>query len=578
MVTNLLKLLRPSSIPHLVSDVEKAKYFILKLQEITSETHMRVASRILNDSEYGIEYFRNAEKSRRWKTTKPKACGIQIGNLLNFGDEDLQGLWVHIRMVTTDAAWSASGDSNNQLLEHFAATSIEIVKRMCELWIDKKDELSSHSQITILKELSNPRNQPFPMPPFSPVEKRIQHITGGSFMTECMRVEIEEYCLELGKTLQAPVFDSSEATSMTNQTEEHTSITDPDDGCLSHSDSAEDIVTDQTKEDVVGRPVTFGSEFHETGGQGLSAEEMAAVMESDNQSTQEMLDILQATGSDLIASKYNTEESTAIATCGTRGMLKYTAIRLAREEKIIMNGIWALQQQLARKEQDFNDLKVQLKQAEDKRALFMQINASLRSKAAEVEELAEQIVEKENENNSLAAESLGRSNSSSSWRQAVSHDNSTAVGGLGLRWTPDFSVKPGALNSQLQVKNGPASTPLRGPSSVKSAVAKESSTTIEPKPAVSVQLNTRPSDLSVKDGDSNFQPQVSNGSARPSGRSSSVKRLIGMEAQSTMKPESEASIYSTTDTPDALSPGNTEDGIAPDRNTPAESDEESESS
>jgi hypothetical protein len=52
MVANLVNLLHPFSIARLDSDVDKAKSFILKLQEITVETHMRVAFRILNYSPY----------------------------------------------------------------------------------------------------------------------------------------------------------------------------------------------------------------------------------------------------------------------------------------------------------------------------------------------------------------------------------------------------------------------------------------------------------------------------------------------------------------------------------------------
>jgi hypothetical protein len=138
--------------------------------------------------------------------------------------------------------------------------------------------------------------------------------------------------------------------------------------------------------EVVGRPITFGSEFEETGGRGLGDKAMAEVMEVDGNSRGDVVRAFETTIASVVEARYLAEEGIAMSTMTAKGLAKYAVLRLAREQEAINDAIWRLNEILRENQSEVAELNVLIRKEEEKHRFLADLNTKVSGSFDEVDE------------------------------------------------------------------------------------------------------------------------------------------------------------------------------------------------
>jgi hypothetical protein len=137
--------------------------------------------------------------------------------------------------------------------------------------------------------------------------------------------------------------------------------------------------------EVVGRPLAFGSEFTETGGVGLGAKSLTEIMDLNERSRDEVIEVLEETGDSLLQHPFVSEEAIAMACMGARAMARYAILRLERDNAAIMEAIWRLQRVVDENEAELAEIKSHIAQELEKRKFFDDLSSRMTATHSNIE-------------------------------------------------------------------------------------------------------------------------------------------------------------------------------------------------
>jgi hypothetical protein len=315
---------------------------------------------------------------------------------------------------------------------------------MVKLWSKSQAELSTHSQVSIFKELSA-RMLASEWPPFNMSGKHASTFRPGVYTPQ----KIHDF-LEMGFKTRAREFENKEA---------EESESDTDDGDDSHDkgdidmDSDEENIDKDTDEEnidetierqiddalldtnIVGRPMTFGSEFEETGGTGLGRKAMTDIMDMEDESRGQIVEVLEETADSILGHPYSAEEAEAIAAMGARAIAKYAKLRLERENYAINDAIWRMQQIVDENKAEIEELDTRIAQEIEKRKFFDKLTTQMTGSYTSIDDKAENL-------NKLTGAVVDDEDTPKkiSWKDRVKIAQQKAQHGIGMHWK--YTPKP----------------------------------------------------------------------------------------------------------------------------------------
>jgi hypothetical protein len=457
----ILSAVRPPVFRSSSTEFKNAHGLVDSLMETIIKGHTRLATHFLNNTKYGREFRQLLDKNRRLKAKRPELDLDKITDTLALPVGIVRALWYPLASVVSPSLWEEkdSGDSDEQDSEYAAETdtptisrfrilSAKIVMQLALLWSEAKQEINSHGQITIFKQLtplatsSIGEAHEWPQPDFSqaalrhfrkgvykptnldsfleksfarifgpqdseetnegedkdsddvepPVEPRQTQNTmeteaaGTQSMTETSSMQETQSTQETHSTQETSHASNAESLATQNPGSTDTPAVDIRPGSPITIVDDDDDVTELDRIEVVGRPITFGSEFEESGGRGLGDKAMAEVMEVDDNSRGDVVRAFDTTISSVVETRYLAEEGIAMSTMTAKGLAKYAVLRLAREQEAINDAIWRLNEILRENQSEVAELNVLIRKEEEKHRFLADLNTKVTDSFDEVDE------------------------------------------------------------------------------------------------------------------------------------------------------------------------------------------------
>jgi hypothetical protein len=411
MLVTILSIVRPPILHSSAAELKDVQDMLLGLFNTIIRAHLRLTTHFITNTAYGSQYYETAEKNRRHKTKLPDLDVATIDNTLNLPVAVVRVLWYPLAAVVPAHLWESA---DTEILCQFRTNSAEIVSKTARVWSAVQDELSSHVQLSILKDLS-PILFTNEWPPFSATGKMVRFLQNGVFAPQNVDAFLDQAFRPRDEADDSSD-TSSEAPSETAQNSEDlagsgqvagTTQADGEDrhghpGPQAPPADKENVsevadidrvikkqINDALKSvDVQGRPLTFGSEFEETGGRGIGRKAMTEIMELNTANRDEIVQVLQDTGDSLLASEtcFRTEESDAIATMSARANAKYAILRLERDNSAIMEAIWRMQQIVDQNATVLDEIKARIAKEVQKQKYFDKLSAEMVESSAAIDE------------------------------------------------------------------------------------------------------------------------------------------------------------------------------------------------
>jgi hypothetical protein len=381
MIKAILALVRPPHFRATAGELNDAQHLILSLQGTVMRTHMRLTTHFIKNTDYGREFFEEAEKRRRSKLKLPELDVMRVMENLEVSVAVVRTVWYPLAAVVPVALWHPidTVDSDFEECETDTPTvalfrffSAEIVAKTARVWTASQQELRPHVQVAILKDISTILRAS-PWPPlvvtgnslrifrkgiYAPdnIDKFFDQVFQPKDATAETRPEEESQELD-DKQLDGP----TEGQPKGNLTQASTKTTVAMPSAARNTqpkafdvdfdtDGPEDIDAVIEKQinaalesvGMTGRRSEFGTEFSETGGRGPGAMAMTELI--DQRMTQNVLDVLADTSDALLNHPYVAEDAMAVSSMCAGATAKYVQLRLEHENTAIMEAIWRLQQ------------------------------------------------------------------------------------------------------------------------------------------------------------------------------------------------------------------------------------------
>jgi hypothetical protein len=360
MLNELIETLRPSSLQHALTDFQDISSLVLKLQQTIAESHIKLAILFLNKTNQGRDYVRNVANRRAKKLKILDVDYKVLAAAMPFERTLIRILWFPLRAVACDEAWKdvdekpaneyqgqAQAFPGTEEVKRFRQWTIEYVAALSRILSthNTQPELSVHAQINIFRQLSKPRfGQSIQWPTFDFSERRIRQIQDGNYINASTRDSIESFLEDLEQRLEKRLIPDDAANA-------------DDDGNL---DAFKPITVD-------ARPITLGSEYQETGGEGMhGTSSMEAVYDCNLNATQKLKAVLEGGLCELTERTDSErgeipEELIDVATLGPQALVRYAALQMEREGNIIMRIICELDNILAKNKKERDGLAAQLR-------------------------------------------------------------------------------------------------------------------------------------------------------------------------------------------------------------------------
>jgi hypothetical protein len=468
MLGTILSIVRPTVVRASATEQADAQQLLDQLFGAISKTHMRLTTYFLEDTDYGRNYWRQLCISRKSKIKGPQLEGDLVIDCLDFPAIALRSVWFPLAATVPSGlwtakecldgqAWSSFAEADTPNLARFRQLSAEIVIKMAKLWSKTQLELSTHSQTGIFKEMSA-RMLPSEWPSFNVSGKHLQSFRPGVYIPAKVYDFLDNGLK--GRALQFKVVRGEVEPEDSEEDSEDETNKEPDEDQMTPNErspssqqsgdtdmSIGDDNLDKTIEhqideallatEVVGRPMVFGSEFEETGGTGLGRKAMTEMLDLEEDSRSQVVEVLEETGESILGYPYSAEEAEAIAAMGARGIAKYAKLRLERENIAINDAIWRMQRIVNDNQTEIEDLDNRIAEEVEKRKYFDQLTSQMTGSYTAIDEKAETLKRL----TGAVVEDDSDSPKKLPWKERVKIAQQKAQVGVGMQWK--YTPKPG---------------------------------------------------------------------------------------------------------------------------------------
>jgi hypothetical protein len=357
-------------------------------------------------------------------------------------------LWEPIDTVDSD---SEEWETETSTVAFFRGFSAEIIAKTARVWTSSQHELSTHIQLAILKDLS-PTLLTGDCPQLVVTSKFLRFFQKGVYVPDNLNAffdkvfqpkapvvekEPEEVTKEqpdkrLGPEGQPEEQSEDTPTPGSTQTTEDT----PSPVEQTNLKSSEmDLDTDALKDidaviqsqinaalqsiEVTSRPITFGSEYPETGGRGAGVKSMTDIMDHHETHSEKVAEVLDDIGDALLKHPYCTEEASAVSSMCAGAAAKWAILRLEQENVAVMEAIWRLQQIIDNNETVLAEIRSRIAVQLEKRKFWDNLNARMLGTYSDIHSETDVLnkmegTELEQEEHHEAGQGTGRS-----WRERV---------------------------------------------------------------------------------------------------------------------------------------------------------------
>jgi hypothetical protein len=390
LIKAILAMVRPLRFRATAGELKDAQDLIQSLQGTVMRTHMRLTTHFIKNTEYGRDFFQVAEKRRRGKAKLPELDVKRVIENLEVSVAVVRTLWYPLAAVVPVALWypvdfadsdGEEWETETPTVAFFRCLSAKIVAKTARLWTASHQELSTHVQVAILKDISETLHAK-EWPQLVVTGQSLRFFRKGIYAPD----NIDEFfdkvfqpkdALALADTLaeqdsqelpdkqllgalDGPTEEPAEG----NLTQASTQNTEPTPSAAgntsapgntqskasdvdSDTDGPQDIDAVIEKQinaalesvEVSGRPIEFGSEFSETGGRGVGAKAMTEIMDHHEAVTHNALEVLDDASDALLNHPYVAEEAMAVSSMCPGAIAKWLYLRLDHENTAIMEAI-----------------------------------------------------------------------------------------------------------------------------------------------------------------------------------------------------------------------------------------------
>jgi hypothetical protein len=327
MIKFILSIVRPPGIRPTSTELKDAQEVILSLGSTLMHAHMRLITHFLQNTAYDREYYETAEKRRRSKLKLPELDVDRIVEVLDLPKPVLKAIWYPLAAVVPSAPWepietaasdNEEWDSNTPTIAVFYGISAEIVAKTSRVWSATQQELSTHIQVAVLKDVLATLFS-CKWPQFVVTNKQLRFFQKGAYTPENIDAFFDKVFKPPAKSVsddedsdtptptstrdsdtaiasQQPdtmtATASQDSETLAGQDSTTTEIRQTAELKLSQSDletNMDAVIQSQISEalvsaEVVNLPMIFGSEFTETDGFGLSQKSMTEIMDLNERS------------------------------------------------------------------------------------------------------------------------------------------------------------------------------------------------------------------------------------------------------------------------------------------------------
>jgi hypothetical protein len=372
MVKTILGIVRPPGIRATAGELKEVQDLILSLLGTVMHAHMRLTTHFIKNSDYGREFYETVEKRRRSKLKVPELDVDKIFDILDLSVAVVRTVWYSLAAVVPMTLWEPfdtidsdceEWETETPVVTFFRGISAEIVAKTARLWTSSQHELSTHVQVAILKDLSATLFAS-EWPQLVVTNKVLHFFRKGiyapdnidAFFDKVLKPKVAETLpQEVNQELPDKPLDGSpegptegqpediltqgstkttEATpSPAENTQSKASENDFDTDGLDDIDAVIQNQINAALEsvEVTGRPMTFGSEFPETGGRGLGPKPMTELMDHHEDITENVQEVLEETSDALLKHPYIAEEAMAVSSMCAGVAAKYAMLRLEQQ-------------------------------------------------------------------------------------------------------------------------------------------------------------------------------------------------------------------------------------------------------
>jgi hypothetical protein len=492
LIKGILAIVRPLRFRATASELKDAQDLILSLQGTIMRSHMRLTTHFIKHTDYGREFFEVAEKRRRSKLKLPELDVQRVIENLEISVAVVRTLWYPLAAVVPVALWQPietvdsdcdEWETETPTVAFFRCLSAEIVAKTARLWTASQQELSTHVQAAILKDISAtlhakewlqlvvtgkslrffrkgiyaPDNideffdqvfQPKEAPPETVTEQESQELPDKQPFGSLDGPTEEQ--TEGNLTQSSTKTTTTQATSSAAGTTSAAGNTGPKASDDFDSDAPEDMDVALESVEVSGRPIEFGSEFSETGGRGLGAKAMTEIMDHHEAMTQNAVEVLEETSDALLNHPYVAEEAMAVSSMCPAAVAKWLYLRLEQENTAIMEAIWRLQQIVDNNQTEIKEIKSRIEAQEEKRKYWATLNKTMLKTYAEIHSAEDQLKKLEGQGTDEdgdCEEEKGALKPRKTWQERAAETRSK-VGKGGMKWE---GLKKNVRSSSLSV-------------------------------------------------------------------------------------------------------------------------------
>jgi hypothetical protein len=482
MIKAILALVRPPHFRATAGELNDAQHLILSLQGTVMRTHMRLTTHFIKNTDYGREFFEEAEKRRRSKLKLPELDVMRVMESLEVSVAVVRTVWYPLAAVVPVALWHPidTVDSDFEECETDTPTvalfrffSAEIVAKTARVWTASQQELRPHVEVAILKDISAILRAS-PWPPLVVTGNSLRIFRKGIYAPDNIdkffdqvfqpkETLPEEESPELAdKQLDGSPNGRTEGQPEGNLTQGSTKTTEAMSFAAGntsaagdtqpkafdvdyHTDGPEDIDAVIEKQinaamesvKMTGRRSEFETEFSETGGRGLGAMAMTELM--DQRMTPNVLEVLADTSDALLNHPYVAEEAMAVSSMSAGATAKYAQLRLEHENTAIMEAIWRLQQIVDGNQTELNDIRSRFEAQLEKRKYFATLNKPILKTYAEIHSAEDELRKLEGtEGDDDREKGKGPLKTRKSWQERAAETRSKVgmkrQGKLGMNW------------------------------------------------------------------------------------------------------------------------------------------------
>jgi hypothetical protein len=163
LIKGILAMVRPLRFRAKAGELKDAQDLILSLQATLMRTHMHLTTHFIKNTDYCQEFFQVAEKRRRGKVKLPELDINRVIENLEVSVAVVRTLWYPLAAVVPAALWhpidtvdedGEEWETETPTVGFFRILSAEIVSKTARLWTASQQELSTHVQVAILKDIS----------------------------------------------------------------------------------------------------------------------------------------------------------------------------------------------------------------------------------------------------------------------------------------------------------------------------------------------------------------------------------------------------------------------------------------